>query len=289
MKLRIFEGDWKITSGFGPRALDGFHYGHDYVRTDSTTTGSKLFASQSGILYNFEDSSSINKNTGSKAKCIFITGVGGSKDLFAHLSSFARGNGAVNAGDLIGYANSSGNVTASHLHMGRKVNNVYVDPTNHLQAGGEDMVGQDLLNAYYLDLLGRSPDPGAAGYLGKPSIEVYHSIRTSQERTNRVNALNAELQTAKAQAAKVPTLEQQINSLNTSVNSLTKGLEDIKNEMTSQEQASTNDLAQRDAVIADLQKKLDAKPPTAPQDPKDSAVLAVYHAIRDWIRKYIIN
>src|SRR3990167_4021513 len=289
MKLRIFECDWKLTSGFGPRALDGFHYGIDYVRTDAATTGSKLFASQSGTLYNFEDATSINSKDGSKAKCIFITGADGSKDLFAHLVSFARGNGAVNAGDLIGYANSSGNVTASHLHMGRKVNNVYVDPTNHLQAGGEDMVGQDLLNAYYLDLLGRSPDPGAAGYLGKPSIEVYHSIRTSQERTNRVNALNAELQTAKAQAAKVPALEQQINSLNTSVNSLTKGLEDIKNEMASQEQAFTSDLAGRDAVIADLQKKLDSKPPTAPQDPIADDTRGLIQKIIDWINKYILK
>src|SRR3990167_5468490 len=261
MKLRIFEGDWKITSGFGPRALDGFHYGIDYVRTDAATTGSKLFASQSGTLYNFEDATSINSKDGSKAKCIFITGADGSKDLFAHLSSFARGNGAVNAGDLIGYADSTGNVTAAHLHMGRKVNNVYIDPTNHLQSGGEDMVGQDLLNAYYLDLLGRSPDPGAAGYLGKPSIEVYHSIRTSQERTNRVNALNAELQNAKDQAAKVPALENTIANLQTTATNLTNevnSLEDQVSSLTKDNEASAKSILILQGEVVDLRKKLAA-------------------------------
>jgi len=73
------------------------------------------------------------------------------------------------------------------------------------------VVGKDLLDAYFADLLNRPPDPGAyATYLGKNSQDVYHQIRTSQERTNRVNQQNQELQVARDQAARIPGLEQQV-------------------------------------------------------------------------------
>ena len=298
MKLRIFEGDWRLTSGFGPRALDGFHYGHDYVRTDSTTTGSKLFASQSGILYNFEDSSSINKNTGSKAKCIFITGVGGSKDLFAHLSSFARGNGAVNAGDLIGHADATGNVTGPHLHYGRKVNNIYVDPTNHLQSGGGEPMINDSENEYarwnklFIQIRGRNAgrDEFRASAVGRQWLTAMEILSDDVEANRNVESAQVG---RKAQsedwAGQIATLRGQVDTLNTSVINLTKGLEDIKNEMASQEQAFTSDLAQRDAVIANLQKKLDAKLPTAPQDPISGDARSLIQKIIEWFRKYITN
>jgi len=103
-----------------------------------------------------------------------------------------------------------------------------------ISGGGDDVVNKDLLNAYFQDLLGRTPDPGAySAYIGKPSINVYHAIRTSPERAKRVAAQNAAIQADKNQiaslTAKVTEQAGQIEALELRNTNLEEQVEATKN------------------------------------------------------------
>lgn len=58
------------------------------------------------------------------------------KLVYAHLSKFATGikvGKTVMPGDILGYAGSTGNSDAAHLHFGIKVNGKWVDPMQYIQ------------------------------------------------------------------------------------------------------------------------------------------------------------
>jgi len=187
MRSRAWEGDYRVSQGFsaGHPALDIAH-----------PVGIKLFAPEAGVV-------TIAKPD--QFGGLFIDVVfGNRKYRVVHLSRFAVGLGGVQKGQLIGYSGATGNVTGAHSHIELWVNNARTDPTSFL-SGGDDMVNKDLLNAFFIDLLGRSPDPGAIStYQDKPdwpAINVYHAIRTSAERAQYLAKKQAELDSLKTSLA----------------------------------------------------------------------------------------
>ena len=48
---------------------------------------------------------------------VWLTGVGGNKYYYAHLSSWEGGSRSVAAGEVVGYVGATGNTSANHLHF----------------------------------------------------------------------------------------------------------------------------------------------------------------------------
>jgi hypothetical protein len=129
------------------------------------------------------------------------------KIAYAHCQRFIVNQGQkVSQGQIIGYSDNTGNSTGSHLHFSLNFNGKCIDPAPYLK-GGEDMVNKDLLNAFFIDLLERSPDPGAVStYQDRPdwsAIQVYHAIRTSPERAALVAKKQSELDVLKTQLTNI--------------------------------------------------------------------------------------
>lgn len=98
-------GTYSVGAGF-PRYPSGrYHSGWDFP----AATGTAVYAPIPGMLTNMD------KGNRSFGKYVQIT-AGDMKFIGAHLSAHARGNGMVNAGDLIGRVGSTGNSTGPHLH-----------------------------------------------------------------------------------------------------------------------------------------------------------------------------
>ncbi len=116
---RPYNGYYPITSTFQQHMSDGraSQAGVDY----GLPTGTPLYAVVSGIMYVWVDPKSGN------ARGIDLQGNDGRLYKYVHLSSFARGDGKVNEGDLVGYSGATGNVTGPHLCFAVKQNGVRID------------------------------------------------------------------------------------------------------------------------------------------------------------------
>lgn len=185
---------------------------------------------------------------------------------YAHLQSFACSVGQqVGQGQVIGYSNNTGFTTGPHLHYSESKGETtqWINPDS-TQGGGVDMVNQDLLNAFYLDLLGRLPDPsGNTSYLGQPTIEVYHAIRTSQERVDKLAREAAELNAAKTEAAKVPGLEEQMKQFQGQIVDLNNALENLKQELSlqvAQVASLSKQVTEKDLEVTKLKEQLSTDP-----------------------------
>lgn len=185
---------------------------------------------------------------------------------YAHLQSFSCHVGQqVSQGQVIGRSNNTGYSTGPHLHFGQSLGETlkWVDPDTQTEGGGI-VVTQDLLNAYFLDLLGRLPDPGAnATYIGKHPQDVYHAIRTSTERNQKLAREAAELNDAKAKASRVPELEQNLAASNARIVQLDAQATDNLKAI----EALGADNKALYTKIAELEKKLldcESSKPTAP-------------------------
>lgn len=75
-----------------------------------TPTGTPVYAMASGTA------SQINRGNSSFGRFVTIKHSDGTESLYAHLNEFGK-DGAVSAGDLIGYSGNSGNSTGPHLHF----------------------------------------------------------------------------------------------------------------------------------------------------------------------------
>lgn len=101
---------WRLTSGFGPRYMFGsrFHYGVDA----EVKTGDSVLSVLPGVVR------VVRNDRYGYGNFIVVAHQGGLETLYGHLSAHAAEPGQyVNAGDLIGYAGSTGRSTGPHLHF----------------------------------------------------------------------------------------------------------------------------------------------------------------------------
>jgi len=123
-------GFTKITSPYGPRT-GGFHTGTDFAGRNAAGDlcyGYPVVAANSGTVIAV-------RNLGSKSygRYIIIDHGGGCKTLYAHLSkSTVKEGDTVTRGQEIGKAGSTGNSTGPHLHFELWLENVRVNPMEHL-------------------------------------------------------------------------------------------------------------------------------------------------------------
>jgi hypothetical protein len=134
------------TSGRGP-AIDFW-----------TAIGTPVYAAGSGNLTghwkNCNATGSPGCN-GAAGNYITIAHAGGRTSRYLHLKSFARANGSVKKGQLIGYSGNSGNsadprISPPHLHYDETVNNVKVDPGSmYAQHGSTRVKYPQAINSSY--------------------------------------------------------------------------------------------------------------------------------------------
>lgn len=110
LSAKPLDGELVVTSPFGNRTLRGepdFHPGVDFRAPE----GTPLYAPCAGIAHTYP-------NAGGAGNMVSIEGPGGWTVNMDHLSQFAfDGPVEVDAGDLVGWSGSTGNVTGPHLHM----------------------------------------------------------------------------------------------------------------------------------------------------------------------------
>jgi murein DD-endopeptidase MepM/ murein hydrolase activator NlpD len=118
---------YRLTAGFGEYGLwSSAHTGQDFAAPAGTAVravgdGKIIFAAYDGAY-------------GNK---IVVEHADGTVTWYAHLSSFDRTGGTVEAGDVIGRVGSTGNSTGDHLHLEvHPGNGVPVPPLTWLRAKG---------------------------------------------------------------------------------------------------------------------------------------------------------
>ncbi len=117
-----------ITSYFGTRTSPTAGASSNHRGIDiACSSGAPVVAAASGTVivatYNYAEGNYVAIDHG-----------GGVVTLYMHNSSLAVSVGqAVNAGDVIAYAGSTGVSTGPHCHFGVRVNGSYVDPLSYLQ------------------------------------------------------------------------------------------------------------------------------------------------------------
>lgn len=109
---------------YGASRPHGKHKGIDFA----LVKGTKVYALIDGLLENKRFNSQLE---------VWVSALNGSEQhRNVHLDRYARPNGRVKAGDLIGYTGDSGTPGSFHLHFERLLNDrgqlVHVDPTDYL-------------------------------------------------------------------------------------------------------------------------------------------------------------
>lgn len=133
---KLYEGNYRITSTFGPRKLDNgdtrIHKGIDYVGIDNKNiiapTNGKIIASQ--IITN------ISNPTWEWGNYVKMDDLNGYYLFFCHLTNRSVKVGQnVNKGQLIGVEGQTGYSFGSHLHfeVRRKSDNVSIDPQEYFK------------------------------------------------------------------------------------------------------------------------------------------------------------
>lgn len=114
MRTKAFDGDYRLTSGYGKRTLNGvtaFHYGVDYshplgvkLKVPDTFNGSTVRLAQA------------DKYGG---KYIQLRRADGKGLFYLHIGSFLKKVGdKVKTGDVIALSGNTGNSTGPHTHIG---------------------------------------------------------------------------------------------------------------------------------------------------------------------------
>lgn len=105
----------------------GYHEGVDL----RAPTGTKIFAAMDGIV----QIASMGKMYGNQVWMSHDLEDSKIQTVYAHLDKFASGikrGKRVKRGELIGYAGSTGNSDAAHLHFGLRINGKWIDPEPYL-------------------------------------------------------------------------------------------------------------------------------------------------------------
>jgi len=115
-----------ITSGFGPRVHPIYGYTRMHNGLDmNAAMGQPIVAAADGTVFFAEVK-------GGYGNSIMIDHGGGMVTLYAHQSRFAVGVGTrVTAGQVIGYAGSTGVSTGPHLHFEVRINGKPVNPVKY--------------------------------------------------------------------------------------------------------------------------------------------------------------
>lgn len=108
-----------ITSKFGEKRDNYTHLGLDLA----TDYGANIYAAHSGKVV------SIGENDSAGKFVIIENKLTGTKTKYYHLSNFVVKNGEkLTAGDLLGYAGSTGTSTGTHLHFEVLRHDTHIDP-----------------------------------------------------------------------------------------------------------------------------------------------------------------
>lgn len=136
---KLYQGEYKVTSWFGPRDLDGDkrpHKGIDCVGLTSKNiiapTNGRIITSQ--IIT--EKNSPIWGNTWEWGNYVKMDDLNGYYLFFCHLSSRAvKAGQTVAKGQLIGVEGQTGYSRGSHLHfeVRRKSDNVSINPMDYFE------------------------------------------------------------------------------------------------------------------------------------------------------------
>ena len=113
-----FSSTQKISSYFGPRDFDGFHFGVDWA----CPTGTPVLAIAGGTV--------VAAGTGGAMGVYVIIAHGnGIRSIYMHNSSLnVKSGDYVSAGDVIAFSGSTGNSTGPHLHLQIEVDLIPVNP-----------------------------------------------------------------------------------------------------------------------------------------------------------------
>ncbi len=129
-----------VTDAYGPRKHPVLGYTRMHKGVDfRARTGTPIMAAGDGII---ERAS----RYGSYGNYIRIKHNGSYKTAYAHLSKYGRGikkGKRVKQGQIIGYAGSTGRVTAAHLHYEVLVNGKQANPLNLKLPTGKTLKGQE--------------------------------------------------------------------------------------------------------------------------------------------------
>jgi len=113
-----FFNTYPVSSNFGPRDFDGFHYGTDWACPTGTpvraVAGGTVVAAGSG---------------GAMGVYVIIAHGNGIRSIYMHNSALNVSSGhSVSAGDVIAFSGSTGNSTGPHLHLQIEVDLTPVNP-----------------------------------------------------------------------------------------------------------------------------------------------------------------
>lgn len=183
MARRPVNQPYTITTEFGVPdgyALFGKHSGVDYA----VNLNRPVYAPASGQLTN------VVSKTGGNMVVIFD---GKYYHRLMHNSSFSRGNGAVNEGDEVAKAGTTGLSTGVHVHWDINTQgtyptsfNAFINPADWLNSnpqGGNmpSLTNNGDVENLYIDLLDRKPDVGSSGWVNQPWPNVWYAIKDSPE------------------------------------------------------------------------------------------------------------
>jgi len=113
---------YRITSRFGD--IDSIRNNIPHTGLDfAMKTGEPLYTIQSGTVIKLSERTNLGNG-------VFIQWADGKTAIYGHLSKFAdiKVGDKLQAGDLIGWAGSTGNSTGSHLHLAIHNGDKFIDP-----------------------------------------------------------------------------------------------------------------------------------------------------------------
>ncbi len=130
----IYKGDYKVTSPFGHRNLNGdtrYHKGVDFVGTDKT-----IIAPCDGVIKSSAIITNKTNATWEWGNYVRLDTSDGHKLFFCHLASRAVKVGqGIKKGDVIGIEGNTGYSFGSHCHFEvRTKDNVSIDPIKYLES-----------------------------------------------------------------------------------------------------------------------------------------------------------
>lgn len=124
-------GQFSVGAGYPRYPSGGYHSGQDFP----ASTGTPVFSPFSGVFQ--------QRRYGGRAygNAAMVFGPNGLQFIGGHLSSFARGPGAVRAGEMIGRVGSTGNSTGPHLHAEFRRNGGVLNPRSVLRYDSGGLLG----------------------------------------------------------------------------------------------------------------------------------------------------
>jgi murein DD-endopeptidase MepM/ murein hydrolase activator NlpD len=136
MRIKLYKGNYRISSPYGNRRLDNgdnrFHSGIDYVGTDSK----EIIAPTNGKIVSSQIITDKNNPTWEWGNYVKMDDLNGFYLFFCHLSSRnVKAGQTVAKGQIIGLEGQTGYSLGSHLHfeVRRKSDNTTINPEQYFK------------------------------------------------------------------------------------------------------------------------------------------------------------